>query len=83
PELADGAGKVIAEAVTIKIGSLIQVCIEFALMAFAIFLMVKVINHLKRSQEAVPVVVVEAPAPTREEQLLSEIRDLLAARPTA
>ncbi|HEY9843814.1 MAG: large-conductance mechanosensitive channel protein MscL [Candidatus Sericytochromatia bacterium] len=83
PELTDGAGKVLAEAVTIKIGSLIQVCIEFALMAFAIFLMVKVINHLKRSQEAVPVVVVEAPAPSREELLLSEIRDLLAARPTA
>jgi large conductance mechanosensitive channel len=62
---------------TIKYGSFIQTCVNFIIIAWAIFLMVKVINRLKRQEEAAP----EAPkAPPRQEQLLEEIRDLLQKR---
>ncbi|PST83542.1 large conductance mechanosensitive channel protein MscL [Pedobacter yulinensis] len=51
--------------------------INFLILAFIIFLMVKAINSMKRKQEAAPA----APAaPPREEVLLTEIRDLLKAR---
>ena len=43
-------------------------------MAFAVFLMVKAINKLKRNEAAVPTL---PPAPSAEEKLLTEIRDLL------
>lgn len=51
--------------------------INFVILAFIIFLMVKAINTMKRKQEAEPVA---APAPTTEETLLTEIRDLLKVR---
>lgn len=51
--------------------------INFVLLAFIIFLMVKAINNMKRKQEAAPVVQV---IPTKEEVLLTEIRDLLKAK---
>lgn len=51
--------------------------INFVILAFIIFLMVKAINKMKRKEEAVPVVVV---GPTKEEALLTEIRDLLKAK---
>ncbi|WP_199121350.1 large conductance mechanosensitive channel protein MscL [Pedobacter sp. ASV28] len=54
-------------------GSFITVAINFLLLALVIFLMVKGINSLKRKEEAKAV----APAPTTEEVLLTEIRDLL------
>ena len=63
------------EAVAIRAGNLFQVCVEFFLMAIAVFLMVKMINSLKRTEEAAPPA---PPAPPREEVLLAEIRDLLA-----
>jgi large conductance mechanosensitive channel len=52
-------------------GKFIQTCVDFVIIAWAIFLAVKVINRLKRSEEAAP------SAPPRQEQLLAEIRDLL------
>ena len=59
---------------TIKYGKFLQTCLDFILVAWAIFLMVKVINRLKREEEKAP----EKPAaPPRQEQLLEEIRVLL------
>jgi large conductance mechanosensitive channel len=70
----DPAGK----PVLLKYGDFGQTVLEFLIIAFVIFLMIKLINKLKRPP---PVVVVAAPpAPTKEEQLLTEIRDLLAQR---
>jgi large conductance mechanosensitive channel len=58
-------------AVTLNYGKFIQTVIDFLIIAFAIFILVKGINSLKRKQE-------EAPAePPKQEVLLTEIRDLL------
>lgn len=64
-------------AVMWKYGSFIQTIVDFTIIAFAIFLVVKLINKLKRQQPAAPA---PAPEPTREELLLTEIRDLLKER---
>ena len=62
------------EAVTINYGVFLQSLFDFIIVAFAIFLLVKLINRLKRKQEEAPA----APAaPPRQEVLLEEIRDLL------
>ena len=58
----------------IQYGKFLQTCLDFLIIAWAIFLAVKVINQLKRKEEEKPA----APAaPPRQEQLLEEIRDLL------
>lgn len=69
----DAAGAVIP-AVTLNYGNFIQILIEFLIIAFAIFMVVKGINKMKKAEEAAPAA---PPAPTKEEKLLSEIRDLL------
>ena len=63
--------------VDVAYGNFIQEIVTFLLIAFALFMMVKVINRLKREKA-----VEETPEPelSREEQLLSEIRDLLKER---
>lgn len=61
--------------VAIRYGNFITVVFQFIIVAFCIFLVVKGINSLKK--EEVPPTVVE-PEPTKEEILLTEIRDLLA-----
>jgi len=63
-----------APAVTLKYGKFIQSTVDFTIIAFAIFLAVKLLNKLKRKEAETPVVV---PEPTKEELLLTEIRDLL------
>lgn len=66
-----------APAVVVSYGSFIQTVIDFTIVAFAIFMLVKGINRLKKKEETAP----KAPAlPTAEEALLMEIRDLLRAR---
>lgn len=61
-------------AVTLNYGNFIQTTIDFIIIAFAIFMMIKFMNRLKKKEEAKP----EAPAkPSNEEVLLTEIRDLL------
>lgn len=62
-------------AVTLNYGMLLQVTLQFLIVAFAVFLLVKGINKLKRKEEAQA-----APAPTNQEVLLAEIRDLLKAQ---
>ena len=54
-------------------GKFIQSCVDFMIIALAIFLMVKLINELRRRYEDKP----PAATPPRQEQLLEEIRDLL------
>ena len=61
-------------AVTLNYGKFIQSIIDFTVIAFAIFIAVKFINNLKRQEQAEPQ---PEPAPSKEEQLLTEIRDLL------
>jgi large conductance mechanosensitive channel len=58
----------------IMYGKFLQMCLDFMIIAMAIFLAVKALNHLRRKEEAKP-----APPP-RQEQLLEEIRDLLKKR---
>lgn len=61
-------------AVVLAYGKFIQTIIDFLIVAFAIFMGIKVLNRLKREEEVAPQT---APAPTKDQELLSEIRDLL------
>jgi large conductance mechanosensitive channel len=74
--LKDAVGEV--EAVTLNYGSFVNTVIDFAIVALAIFLAVKSLNSLKKKQPAPPPP--PPPAPTKEEILLTEIRDLLARK---
>ncbi len=66
-----------AGAVTVGYGVLLNALVNFLIVAFALFLVVRAMNSLKRKEEAAPAA---PPAPTKEEVLLTEIRDLLARR---
>ncbi len=67
------------EKVAIQYGAFINTLIQFVIVAFVIFLMVKLVNKLRREQAAEPDAAPTAPTPT--EALLTEIRDTLKARP--
>ena len=70
--IKEAAGDV--AAVSIKYGAFIQTVLDFMIIAFAIFMAIKAMNSLKQKEEAAP----EAPpAPSKEETLLTEIRDIL------
>lgn len=69
-------GTVLNEAVTVKYGDFIGVAIEFIIVAFFMFLVIKGINRMKRKKEENPAPATP-PAPSKEETLLTEIRDLL------
>jgi large conductance mechanosensitive channel len=58
-------------AVVIAYGKFIQTIVDFTIVAFVIFMLIKAMNILKRKEEAAP------PAPSKEETLLAEIRDIL------
>ena len=68
--------RVIKEGASINYGNFIQTIINFLVIAAAIFAMVKGINAMKRKEEAAPA----TPTPSKEELLLTEIRDLLRNR---
>ncbi|SJM91308.1 large-conductance mechanosensitive channel protein MscL [Crenothrix polyspora] len=70
--LKDKVGDV--PAVTLNYGNFLQAMVDFTIVAFAIFMAVKLINSLKKAEAAAPEA---APVPTNEEILLREIRDLL------
>ncbi|HTN33131.1 MAG TPA: large-conductance mechanosensitive channel protein MscL [Marinobacter sp.] len=70
--LKEASGEV--AAVTLNYGAFIQTVVDFLIVAFAIFMVIKWMNSLKKKEEAAPA----APAaPSKEEVLLAEIRDLL------
>ena len=68
--LAEEAG-----APLIKYGAFINVVLDFVIVAFAIFMVIKGLNKMKKKEEEKPA---EPPKPSAEEKLLTEIRDLLA-----
>ena len=70
--LKEASGEV--AAVTLSYGSFIQTVVDFVIIAFAIFMVVKAMNSLKKKEEAAPPA---PPRPSAEETLLTEIRDLL------
>jgi large conductance mechanosensitive channel len=74
PAVLDAAGKIVTPENAFKYGSFIQTIVDFLIIAFAIFLMVRTISKMQKAKE-------EAPAPpSASETLLTEIRDLLKAR---
>ncbi len=68
------------EAVTIGIGLFINNVIAFLIVAFAVFVLVKNFNRLKRQEEGKEEAPPAPPEPSAEEKLLAEIRDLLKVR---
>ena len=73
--VTDASGAIVEPAVTLSYGKFIQVTVDFLIISFAIFMMIKVIGKVQRKKEE------EAPAapaaPSEEVQLLTQIRDLL------
>ena len=72
-EIVDGVEKA---AVTLNYGNFLQVTFDFIIVAFAIFMFIKGMNRLNRKKEEAPAPAAP-PAPSKEELLLAEIRDLL------
>ncbi|MBI2487260.1 MAG: large-conductance mechanosensitive channel protein MscL [Deltaproteobacteria bacterium] len=66
-----------AGAVTINYGKFLNTIISFIIVAFAMFLLIRGINSMKKQEEAAPAT---PPAPSNEEKLLAEIRDILKQR---
>ena len=81
PEIVNEAGEVIQAGITIGFGTFVATIIDFILVALVVFLVVKAINaakaKLEKPAEEAPVEEPAAPAPSAEEVLLTEIRDLL------
>ena len=70
-------GVTAAAPATINYGNFLQTLLNFFIIAFCVFLMVKAINKLSKKKEEEPAAPAPDPEPTNEEKLLSEIRDLL------
>lgn len=75
--VVDAAGTVTAPAVTWNYGAFIQQVVDFTILALCVFMMVKVMNKLLKKEEKKPAAPAPAPAPSKEELLLTEIRDIL------
>lgn len=71
--ILDANGKIMDPAITLNIGNFIQTVFDFIIIAFCIFLLIKVINRFHREEKKN----IPPPAPSKEETLLTEIRDLL------
>ncbi len=61
-------------AISINYGNFVQVTLDFIIIAFAVFMLIKAMNKMKKKEAEVPAA---PPAPSKEEVLLTEIRDLL------
>ena len=70
-------GEEIAAAVSINFGTFLSTILNFIIVAFAVFCMIKAINALHKKKEEAPP---PPPEPSAEEKLLTEIRDLLKAK---
>lgn len=73
-DAATNAAGELVPAVTLNYGNFLQTIFDFLIIAIAIFLFVKAINSLKKKEDEKPAA---PPAPSKEEVLLTEIRDLL------
>ena len=67
-------GKILKEAVNLRIGSFFQTLVDFTIIAFSIFMIVKGVSGMKKKPAEAPAA---PPAPTKDQELLTEIRDLL------
>lgn len=74
-ELDPATQAILKEAVTLNIGNFIQTLVDFTIVAFAIFMMIKAVNKFTMKKEEAPPT--PPPAPTKDQELLTEIRDLL------
>jgi len=72
----DAAGKEIP-AVAVNYGSLVNTVVNFLIIAFAIFMVIKAMNFAKKKEEAAPAAL---PPPSAEEKILTEIRDILSSK---
>ncbi len=81
PALMEGANEIEAATteVALNYGAFINTIIDFTIIAFAVFMMVKAVNYAKKKEAEVPIPV-ESPKASNEELLLSEIRDLLKSK---
>ena len=79
PEVLGADGAVETAAVTLNYGNFLQQTIDFLIIAFSIFLIIRLIGKLsrKKEEEAPAPAPAPAPEPSAEEKLLTEIRDLL------
>ena len=81
PEIVNEAGEVVQAGITIGFGTFVATIIDFILVALVVFLVVKAINtakaKLEKPVEEAPAEEPAPPAPSAEEVLLTEIRDLL------
>ena len=81
PEIVNEAGEVTQAAITIGFGTFVATIIDFLLIALVVFMVVKAINVAKakfeKKEEEAPAEEPAPPAPSAEEVLLTEIRDLL------
>jgi large conductance mechanosensitive channel len=73
PASLNDAGEIV-KGVTLNWGNFVQVVIDFLIVAFVIFMLIKGMNSLKKKEEEAPAAFT---APSKEEELLGEIRDLL------
>ena len=72
-------GKVLTEDVVLRWGKFVDASIKFIIMAFAIFIIIKVMNRARRKEAAAPA---PPPGPTPDQKLLTEIRDILRQQRT-
>ena len=81
PEIVNEAGEVTQAAITLGFGTFVATIIDFLLIALVVFMVVKAMNaakeKLEKKEEEAPAEEPAPPAPSAEEVLLTEIRDLL------
>jgi len=70
-------GQVTTSAVALKYGNFIQTLVDFIIIAFSVFMIIKAIMNAKKKEVEAPVAPPAPPAPTKDQELLTEIRDLL------
>ncbi len=73
----DASGTEVTPAVSVNYGAFLATILDFLIIAFAIFCLIKAINAMHRKKEEAPAEPPAPPEPSAEEKLLTEIRDLL------
>ncbi len=75
--VVDAAGAEVTPAVSVNYGAFLATILDFLIIAFAIFCLIKALNAMHRKKEEAPAEPPAPPEPSAEEKLLTEIRDLL------